>query len=315
MRASEAFVELRSRFLNFWTKPSDGSAAALFRIAYGLLATWTAAGVFLNLDRYYGHRGLIPWDAVRDFPEQRYSLIAIAPESSAWLAVIAGAFLLGSLMVTAGAWPRAGALLIYVTNVGFQHRNPYVLNNGDRLFLILAALSLFLPWGARYSVDAWRCARRGSPRASGAVWAQRLIALQVAYIYLSSCFAKLRQAGWRDGTAVGHVLASPVFSEWPVHIDFSPLVYFLTWSTLAFELAFPLLIWSARLRPYLLAAGILFHAGIEITLTIPMFSAVMLVTYACFLNDREAEALVTKAKVALAALFVRRARAPAVPEI
>jgi hypothetical protein len=313
MKASQEYVDLGDRFVRFWSAPSNGSAASLFRIAYGVLATWTALGVFLNLDRYYGFRGLVPWDAVQGFPEQRYSLLALAPESVLWLTLIAGAFLAGALMITAGAWPRVGALLVYVTNVGLQHRNPYVLNNGDRLFLILAALSLFLPWGARYSVDAWRRARKGLPAPEVGVWAQRLIALQVSYIYLSSCFAKLRYPEWRQGTAIRDVLSSPVFSEWPMRVDFTPLVWFLTWSTLVFELLFPILIWNPRFRPYLLVAGLLFHAGIEVTMTIPMFSAVMITTYACFLDDREAEALVTKVKRALAGLWSREARAPAAP--
>lgn len=53
--------------------------------------------------------------------------------------------------------------------------------------------------------------------------------------------------------------------------ELTPLVQLLTWSTLAFELHLPILVWTPRLRPYLLVAGILFHAGIEIT--IPMFSS------------------------------------------
>jgi hypothetical protein len=317
MSAPRSDVTPGEHFVRFWSAPSDGSAASLFRIAYGLLATWTAVGVFLNLDRYYGYRGLVPWEVVQGFPEQRYSLLALAPESSAWLGAIAAAFLAGALMVTVGAWPRLGALLIYATNVGLQHRNPYVLNNGDRLFVILAALAVFLPWGARYSVDAWRRARRGLPELRGHVWAQRLIALQVSYIYLSSCFAKLRYAEWREGTAVRDVLSSPVFSEWPMRVEFTPLVQFLTWSTLAFELLFPILVWNPRFRPYLLAAGLLFHAGIEVTMTIPMFSAVMITTYACFLSDGEAHALVAKSKRAVERLFSRRERgraARAVPE-
>jgi hypothetical protein len=308
--ASEA--PLREHFLRFFFAPSNGSAASLFRIVYGLLATWTALGVFLNLDRYYGYHGLVPWEAVQGFPEQRYSLLALAPESSAWLTAIAAGFLAGALMVTVGAWPKIGAVLIYVTNVGLQHRNPYVLNNGDRLFVILAALAVFLPWGARYSVDAWRRARKGLPELRGGVWAQRLIALQVSYIYLSSCFAKLRYAEWRDGTAVRSVLSSPVFSEWPMRVDFMPLVQFLTWSTLAFEFLFPILVFYPRFRPYLLVAGLLFHAGIEITMTIPMFSAVMVATYACFLSDQEADALVMRAKRSVEALFFRRGGAATV---
>jgi hypothetical protein len=85
------------------------------------------------------------------------------------------------------------------------------------------------------------------------------------------------------------VLSSPVLSEWPMQLEPALLVAVLTWSALVFELAFPMLIWDRRFRPYALAAGTLFHLGIELTLTIPMFSAVMLVSYVSFLSDDEAE--------------------------
>ncbi len=162
----------------------------------------------MNLDRYYGYRGLVPWEVVQGFPEQRYSLLALAPDSSVWLAAIAVTFLAGALMVTVGAWPRLGALLIYVTNIGLQHRNPYILNNGDRLFVILAALAIFLPWGARYSVDAWRRARKGLPELRGGVWAQRLIALRslVHLPLLVFCQAALRRVARGHRGARGAVL-------------------------------------------------------------------------------------------------------------
>lgn len=300
---------LRARFqpiTEFFFAPTDGSAVALFRWLYGALATWTALGVLLNLERYYGPRGLVPWSVVRGFPEQRYSLLALAPESKLWLAVIAGAFLVGAVMMMVGAWPRIGALVVYATNVALQHRNPYVLNNGDRLFVILAALALFMPLGARYSVDAWRREKRGASAPQARVFGQRLVMLQIAYIYLAACFAKLEHAEWREGVAVQYVLASPVLSEWPVWLEFLPLVQLLTWSTLAFEFLFPLLVFRERFRRYLLAWGVLFHAGIEVTLRIPMFSAVMITTYACFLSDREASLFLSWVKRILSRIFFRK---------
>ncbi len=259
--------------------------------------------MFLNLDRYYGS----PWPRAlgggAGLP--RVTLLALGAGSRELRVAHRDR---GRILGRRPDGHRRGLAenrgsLIYVTNVGLQHRNPYVLNNGDRLFVIPAALAVFLPWGARYSVDAWRRARKGAPGAAG----RRLgpapdRASGLLHLPLS-CFAKLRYAEWRDGTAVRSVLSSPVFSEWPMRVDFMPLVQFLTWSTLAFEFLSPILVFYPRFRPYLLVAGLLFHAGIEITMTIPMFSAVMVATYACFLSDQEADALVMRAKRSVEALF------------
>jgi len=284
----------RLAIVEFWTAPVRGSSAALFRVSYGALSIWTAIGVLLNLERYYTDAGMLPWTAVQHAPEQLYSLFSLAPHSTALVWAVGLAFLLASVSLTVGFWSRSSALLIFVANVALQHRNPYALNSGDRLFLVLALLGALLPLGMRFSVDAWRAKTHGEKpaRSAGSIWGQRLIALQIAYVYWYSFAAKLKFEAWQQGTALRDVLASPVFSEWPTQVDSSALIAVLTWSTLAFELMFPILIWETRLRPYVLAAGALLHLGIEITLTIPIFSAIMLVSYSCFLSDDETERLV-----------------------
>ena len=84
------------------------------------------------------------------------------------------------------------------------------------------------------------------------------------------------------------VLSSPLFSEWPIHLDFWPASALLTWSTLLFEFGFPLAVWHPRLRFLALGLGVFFHAGIELTMMIPMFSAIMVTSYTLFLSDQEA---------------------------
>jgi hypothetical protein len=192
-----------------------------------------------------------------------------------------------------GFFPRVSAIVIAYAHLSLQFRNPFILNSGDRLFMILAALSIAMPLGHKLSVDGWIRRLRGKPEpAPVAIWGQRLIQLQIAYVYLSSCVAKLANLRWRQGIALRDVLASPVFAEWPMVIDFMPLIWFHTYSTLVFELGFPLLVWFRRWRPYVLLAGIGFHVGIDVAMVIPIFSAIMIVSYAAFLTDSETRWLV-----------------------
>lgn len=271
----------------FFGAPTRGSSASLFRLLYGALAVWTAIGVLINFERFYGANALIPWSVV-DGASQRFSLLALAPHNDAWGFTVAVAFLLASISLSVGFWSRTSALVVFVTCLALHQRNPYIVNGGDRLFLILGAHATLMPLGARWSWDALRA--RSQPSTASPVLGQRLAALQVCYVYWATCMAKLDDPTWLDGTALAHVLASPIYAEWPLSVPWL-LSALLTWGTLAFELAFPILIWSRRLRPLLIGAGMLFHLGIELSMMIPMFSAIMVVSYVCFLSDEETERL------------------------
>jgi hypothetical protein len=272
----------------FWTARTDGSSAALFRIAFGTLSLWTSLGIILNRKRYFSDGGLVPWDIVKGYDWAGWSLFVLAPRSGWLLDALCVALVIASLGLVVGFAPRACALLVFVIHVSLHHRNPYIFNSGDRLFLMLAALGACLPLGRVFSLQARLRGDRpaGSP---APIWSQRLIQLQICHIYWFSCFSKLRHARWRHGVAIQDVLSSPLFSEWPVDLSFSPLLRaMLTWSTLLFEFGFPIAVWHPRTRLFALVLGVVFHLGIEITMIIPMFSAIMIVSYALFLTDREA---------------------------
>ncbi len=280
--------------LGFFAAPTSGASAALFRIVFGLLSTWTAIGVGLNLDRYWSGDGALPWAAMRHSANAHWSLVAIAPGDDRLLVGIFVLLLGASIALTVGFFSRASAAVIFIVHVSLQNRNPYTVNGGDRLFVILALLAVLMPLARRWSVQAWWRARWGKPLAGEPTWwALRLAQLQVAYLYLSTGLVKAEHVRWWSGRAMGDVLASPVYCEWPTHLSFWPLVAFLTYFTLLFEVfAFPMLIWFQKTRRFVLWWGILFHIGIEVLMVIPMFSVIMVVTYTLFLTDEESERIV-----------------------
>lgn len=286
---------IRDEAFRFFAAPTNGASAALFRILYGTLAVWTAIGVGLNLRRYYGADGMIPWEVVSRWEWVSFSLFSIDPASELILHLHFWAFFVAAVLFLLGFAARPAAFVIYAVNVSLEHRNPFIINSGDRLFLILAFYAMFMPLTHRWSLSAlWR-ERRGLPSPpTSPVWGLRLVALQIAYVYFSTAFSKLRQERWIEGRALRDVLASPLYAEWPTHVDFWPIIYALTWGTVVFELVFPVLVWLKKYRPYMIASGVLFHTGIDVLMTIPMFSAVMMVTYACYLSDDETERLVRR---------------------
>jgi len=302
-----------AELVRFWTAPIRGYQAAVFRVLFSLLSLWTAFGIGLNLERYFAEDGLIPWHVVSGFDWANWSLIALAPGSKLLLYVLFAMLAVASLTLLVGIVPRLSGFVIFVVHLSLHQRNPYIFNSGDRLFLMLAALGMFLPLGRVWSLSAWLRRRWGSADAPlASVWSLRLVQLQICHVYWFSCFAKLKHPRWIQGRAMQDVLGSPLFSEWPVELDSWALGAFLTWSTLLFEFCFPLAVWHKRFRPYVLGAGILFHIGIEITMMIPMFSAIMVVSYALFLSDEEARVLLGRLQRILGKFTMQPSRTPSV---
>jgi hypothetical protein len=279
---------LTRRLVAFWSSTTTGEAVALFRVLLGLLALWTAVNVALNLERFYGPDAIVPWEAVDDFWGSRWSLLALAPDSRNLLVAVCVLAVLSAVLLMLGVTPRLAVLALYVVFLSLHHRNPLILNSGDRLFVMLLGFAMLLPMERRWALWAWPRRRAASP-----AWGIRLIQVQIAYVYWSSCFSKLVNERWRSGWAISDVLASPVFAEWPAELGLWPWVLPLTWGTLVFEFAFPVLVWFRRMRLWVLAAGVVFHGAIEILMTIPMFGAVMIVSYAVFLEDDDLRRLLS----------------------
>lgn len=272
---------LFQRLFVFFAAPTDGSGAAVFRIAYGLLAVGVAWWTALNAERWFSNDGVM----VARGSALKNTLYRFAPNVG-WMPTLHVVLLaVGAAMLVIGLFPRIGAFVVFVAHTSLQHRTPQVLNSGDRLFAILAFLSLTMPLAHRASIHSWWRRRRGRVAPPASMWGQRLVQIQIAYVYASSAFSKMHNGRWLQGRALRDVLASPVFAEWPTWLGFWPLIYAMTWGTLVFELGFPSLVWFRKLRPWFLLAGVGFHLGIDLLMIIPIFSYVMIVSYGAFLDD------------------------------
>jgi len=117
-------------------------------------------------------------------------------------------------------------------------------------------------------------------------WHLLLLQGQLALVYFSTFFLKIGTGAWKSGAALGNAWQLPFYGRtWSASLAGVPALSEIgTWATLAFELAFPIFIWSRRWRPWLLAIGLALHLGIELTLRAGPFSAAMLAAYVPFLS-------------------------------
>ncbi len=229
-----------------------------------------------------------------DHTSWRVSYFDHVPAEWLGLSHVAGTLVI--VAFTVGFQARLANLLVLVMLVSFWHRLPWSQNGGDRVLRLWTLYLLTVPSGAAVSVDAWIRQRRGKPavtEVSGV--AHRLVQLQLCWMYFLTGYDKLLQSDqWRVGDAIYYSMNEGTFSRAPwlydpiVQSDVGVAVLMgLTWLTLGWELAFPVLVAFRRTRlPLGLLPGVALHLGIFATMSVGMFGPASIWGYQAFLSDR-----------------------------
>lgn len=279
----------------FFAARVTGSSASAFRIALGALAAWNALTLVVNTERYFSDAGAFPWDLAS--AHKSWGAFAWAPHDidHAWAVLLT--YMIVSLLLMFGVLSRVSCAVLWYLQLSVAYRNPLIMSDADKVFGILLFIGMFLPLGRRWSLDAWMLKRlaarwpifdRETWRLPS-IWSARLLQLQIAMLYGMTAYHKLHKPVWQEGRAIRGFLAMPSYATWPAWHDHWPFMKSLTWGTLAFECAFPLLIWFRPFRPWLLLAGIAFHLGIDVLMQIPLFSWTIICAYIMFVPDETAE--------------------------
>lgn len=177
-----------------------------------------------------------------------------------------------------GVRARLAAAATWFLLLCLHHRNPFVLNAGDALLRLLLLWSMFLPIGARFSLDA----RRGAPAAAIVRSPATLaLAVQVVSVYAFTLVLKSGAAWLPDGTALYLALSSDALATdlghaltaWP------SVLHALTYAVLAIEAIAPLLLIAPGARPRLAGAAALvgLHLGIALCMRVGLFPFVSIV--------------------------------------
>ena len=273
--------------------PVDPLPLALFRVVFGLVLLGSFLTLCPDFDplftenspvRLEDSRLLSEYAWIEPVPSWRWNLFELSP-SSTWAAALFILYGFSVLAMTLGWRTRLATLLVFLLTVSIHRREPIIWTGGDFLFQIFAFWLLFVPAGAALSVDAWRRRQEGTPQPLVRSWALLLLQAQLALVYFSTFLLKLQTVSWKSGTALFHAWQLPHYARpWGASLAAVPgLALVSTYGALFFELAFPLLIWNRRFRPWLLLLGASLHLSIELTFRAGPFSSVMLAAYIPFL--------------------------------
>jgi predicted DCC family thiol-disulfide oxidoreductase YuxK len=132
----------------------DLRSIALFRVCLALLILTDLFLRSFEINTFYTDSGILPRDTWLALTSQWHFSIHAASGDLFWQALLfllAAIFALGLLV---GYRSKLMALLSFILLASLINRNQLITQAGDQLLVIMCFWSLFLPIGARYSVDA-----------------------------------------------------------------------------------------------------------------------------------------------------------------
>jgi len=195
---------------------------------------------------------------------------------------------LSSLMLLIGFQTRTATILCWLLTISLHARNEFILDAGDDLFRSLLFWSVFLPLGARYSLDSRRLRTAATLIVLSPATAALL--LQFASVYFTAGWFKLDPA-WKDGTAIEYALGQ---TQWILPTgeflrQYPEVLRLLTPTVVWFEIIAPVLLfmpfWTRAFRVIVLPAFWTFQASLALCIWLHIFPLIAAVGTIPFLSS------------------------------
>lgn len=268
----------------------DLRTLALFRAALGAFIVFYCCNRFPDIGAFFTDWGVLPRSyAVQADAWSRYSLYLINGEY--WFAaLLLSITVLAGVALLFGYRTRAATIALFVLMCSLVTRNPAILVGGDEVLVCLLFWSLFLPLGARWSVDAALSTNPPPQDSLHCSWASAALLIQVLSVYFFSAWLKNGADWWPDGLAVYYTMeferyASPLgreLAQFPrLMSGLTYFVYFLEW----FGPVLALSPWLRQpLRFLVMACLMAMHAGFILFMEIGYFPFISLVSLTTLLG-------------------------------
>ena len=280
----------------FFFEPTSTATIGVFRICIGIVVFISLLGTFPYRALFYSDAGIVSYATMSHFFVGNPILFfRWVPAADPALKYYFLALMACTISLILGFFTRTSSILVFLGLVSLSNRNFFVDNAGDDLLRINCFFLMFTHAGCAYSIDAWlRNRNEKAPKEipKKSPWAQRLLQLQLAYLYIDTFFLKLPGEGWRDGTALYYALSYVELKRFSFGFLFHYLweIKLVTYSVMAAEFCAGTLIWFRRFRYPVLVAAFLLHFGINLTMQFPVFQYVMMASLVTFIFPEDIEA-------------------------
>ena len=293
-------VDVIATWDRFWFTAIDPATLATIRLFTGLMLLYTHVVWSLDLASFFGPRGWITADLLRQTWESQGGInhyfwshfLTIDSMSLLWVAH--GLALLVFLLLTIGLFSRTAAVLAFLLTVSYMHRAAGALFGLDQINVMLTLYLVIGPCGGRFSVDAWLRAKKreqggqADPAPLESISANiaiRLIQIHMCVIYFFAGARKMLGASWWDGSAMWLSIANSEYQtvDLTSMASMPVLLALMTHIIVLFELSYCVLIWNRLTRPVVLLTAVMMHLGIATCLGMATFGLAMLIGNLAFI--------------------------------
>ena len=295
----------------------DSRSLALFRIGIALVVLFDLAVRSADLAVFYTDAGVLPRAALVGQARNEWTLSIHLLNGTAVvqavLLCLQGACAVGLLL---GYRTRWMSVLSWFLMASLQRRNPLILGGADNYLRMMLFWGMFLPLGARYSLDRAFSVAPARPSTRIFSVGTAAILLQTTLVYVMTALYKWRGTTWQDGSALRYAFNLDLYAKAPAAwlLQFPWLLTWLTHAVLWFESLAPwLLFCPAFTRPIrvgLCVCFILMQLGFGALLYLQLFPAVSMAAMLLFLPgsthapERAAPWRTSRAANAVAAFFL-----------
>jgi hypothetical protein len=257
----------------------DLRSLAVMRICLALVLIWDLIVRLTVLDDFHTDSGFFPRSDLARWPHaiSCFSVHLFTGES--WATACLFLFHLACLVCMGlGYRTQLSTFLCWVLGNSLQTRNPFILDSGDRLYLLILLWAFFCRWGTYYSLDSRRTEKPASPKIFN-VGTVGLV-LQLCVVYWFSVYFKWDPIWLSEGTALYIAMNLELFCR-PLAKSLLPYWDFMrfgTGFTMFAEILGPALILFGRrwFKLFGIACLFLLHLAILLLMSIGIFPLVSL---------------------------------------
>jgi hypothetical protein len=280
------------KWQNFWFESVSPYPLAIFRIVFGILLTLNFA--FQYLPQYQLFFGSEPIIATSDVLHHRFDnlpvfdLFLLLPNEDSWRLGFLYLCIVLSLFLAFGLFTRIVSVILFLCLLTLNNHFPMILHAGDNYCRLVLLFMCFAPSGAVLSLDKHFALDKTSQTAIEA-WPQRLIQVQLTYVYLINWVYKVTSLQWTEGSAVYYATRLTQYYRFPlpplVDTEFGSMS--LSWLTLIIEFALFAFIWQKKSRYWVLLIGTVFHLGLDWCFNLGLFEWFFIASYILFIDPKD----------------------------
>lgn len=177
------------------------------------------------------------------------------------------------------------SIIIFWIAVNVYKINFAVANGSDLVLIMLLVFAIPMSYYPTAHKPFWKWLQLLTSNIAAI-----LCQVQIVLIYLVSGWDKLLSEAWRSGEAIQNIAGLDYLFNPNLAATASlnqTINFCLAWIVILVELSFPVLVWFTRTRLFILCIGTIFHVIIWISLSLPDFGLIMIISYFIFLKEKD----------------------------